>query len=144
MRTTGFSVSTTSETRQRPLGDTRKSTCYSVSTTNIQGEADKSNQVLARVEKREMSELAGARRHEMSVQSVSSPEQSGSCQDAEKKLKSAERSVLSWVASRDLTFEQRSVAQVLLWSETPQPSNDPVTPAELHICDRVHTGRLCW
>jgi hypothetical protein len=41
-------------------------------------------------------------------------------QDAEKKLKRAERSVLSWRRRvADLTFEQRSVEQAVLWSDKP-------------------------
>ena len=68
----------------------------------------------------------------MSVQSRKLARAKRKLQDAEKKHKSAERSVLSWRRKvADLTFEQRSVAQVLLWSETPQPSSDPVTPAEI-------------
>jgi hypothetical protein len=31
----------------------------------------------------------------------------------------------------DLSFEQRSIAQVLLWSDTPQPSTDQVTLADI-------------
>jgi hypothetical protein len=41
-------------------------------------------------------------------------------QDAEKKLKRAERSVLSWRRKvADLTFERRSVEQTVLWSDKP-------------------------
>ena len=68
----------------------------------------------------------------MSVQSRKLARVKRKLQDAEQKLKSAERSVLSWRRKvADLTFEERSVAQVLLWSETAQPSNDPETPAEI-------------
>ena len=95
--------------------------------------ADKRNQIRARGEKRERRpSWAGAKRSEMSVQSRKLARAKRKLQDAEKKLKRAERGVLSWRRKvADLSFEQRSVAQVLLWSETPQPSSDPVTPAEI-------------
>ena len=68
----------------------------------------------------------------MSVKSRKLARAKRKLQDAEKKLKRAERSVLTWRRKvADLSFEQRSIAQVLLWSETAQPSNDPVTSAEI-------------
>ena len=61
-----------------------------------------------------------ARRNEMSVQSRKLARAKRKLQDAEKKLKRAERSVLSWRRRvADLTFEQRSVEQAVLWSDKP-------------------------
>jgi hypothetical protein len=68
----------------------------------------------------------------MSVQSRKLARAKRKLQDAEKKLKSAERSVLSWRRKvADLSFEQRSIAQVLLWSTTLQPSNNPETTTDI-------------
>jgi hypothetical protein len=68
----------------------------------------------------------------MSVQSRKLARAKRKLQDAEKKLKRAERSVLSWRRKvADLSFEQKSIAQVLLWSETLQPSNNPETSTDI-------------
>ncbi len=70
---------------------------------------DKRSQIRVRVEK-----------NEMSVQSRKLARAKRKLQDAEKKLKRAERSVLSWRRRvADLTFEQRSVEQTVLWSDKP-------------------------
>ena len=68
----------------------------------------------------------------MSVQSRKLARAKRKLQDAEKKLKRAERSVLSWRRKvADLSFEQRSIAQALLWSATLQPSNNPETTTDI-------------
>ena len=68
----------------------------------------------------------------MSVQSRKLARAKRKLQDAEKKLKRAERSVLSWRRKvADLSFEQRSIAKVLLWSTTLEPSNNPETTTDI-------------
>jgi len=59
----------------------------------------------------------------MSVQSRKLARATRKLQDAEKKLKRAERNVLSWRRKvGDLSFEQRSVEQIVLWSDKPADS----------------------
>ena len=68
----------------------------------------------------------------MSVQSRKLARAKRKLLDAEKQLKRAERSVLSWRRKvADLSFEQRSIAHVLLWSTTLQPSNNPETTTDI-------------